>query len=274
MAESQTTHPIYELKVDVSNTSRLFEYYMLKDYIKSSDVVLDIGCNTGTGMDILSGFSDSVYGIDVVPELKEILENKYKDNPKIHFEIVKEGDMHFAPEFFDVIVANNFIEHVEKPDYYLKKFHTLLKPNGRLYLTTVNRKNRLYFWQKPYNKHHYTEYSKKTLERVLTNVFDKVNCLGIVKNPPFFPDYVASASERKFNNGIKYPIINFLKKIKRGIFPEKRKNVIDEKMSDNKMTKIASENFELKDFEKSFSYINIDQTNEEKWVELFAICTK
>src|SRR5688572_16600513 len=174
MAESQTTHPIYELRVDLSNASRLFEYYMLRSYIQKNEVVLDIGCNTGTGMDILSAFSDKVYGIDVVPELEPILRSKYGGSEKIFYKIVKEGDIPFGEGFFDVIVANNFIEHVEDPSYYLNQFRQMLKPGGRLLLTTVNRELRLYPWQKPFNPHHFTEFSPRSLERLLKKHFAQV----------------------------------------------------------------------------------------------------
>ena len=273
MAESQTTHPIYELKVDVSNTSRLFEYYMLKDYIRKNDFVLDIGCNTGTGMDILSEYSDHIYGIDVVPDLKEILDEKYKDNPKVNYKIVTEGEMDFSDGFFDIIVANNFIEHVESPDFYLKKFKSLLKPDGKLFLTTVNRENRLYFWQKPFNPHHYTEYSVSSLDKILKKHFNHVECFGIIKKTPFFPDYLSQASKLKFNIGVKFPILNFLKRIKRSFI--KIKNEPEFKES-NELTvkKIASEKFNIKDFESSFTYLEINKDDKSKWIELFAICKK
>jgi SAM-dependent methyltransferase len=273
MTESQTTHPIYELKVDVSNTSRLFEYYMLKDSIKKNDVVLDIGCNTGTGMDILSGFSDHVYGIDVVPELQEILEAKYRENQNIHFKIVKEGEIPFADNFFDVIVANNFIEHVQDPVFYLQMFKKLLKPEGKLYLTTVNRAHRLYSWQKPYNPHHFTEYSAKSLSSVLKTVFDQVSIKGIVKRPPFFPDYVAIAAERKFRLGIKYPVLNFLQRIK-SVFVAKKQPVQTETHEPAAQETLKTEKFNIEDFRESFTYISIDEQNKGKWIELFAICEK
>lgn len=274
MAESQTTHPIYELKVDVSNTSRLFEYYMLKDYIKKDDYVLDIGCNTGTGMDILSEFSDHVYGIDVVPELKVILDEKYKDNSKINYKIVTEGEVDFNDGFFDIVVANNFIEHVEDPNFYLRKFKSLLKPNGQLFITTVNRKNRLYFWQKPFNPHHYTEYSVKTLSKILSENFNQVECKGIVKHTPFFPDYLKKAPKLKFDIAIKYPILNTLKKIKNFLIRKKTETDEVQVAEVSTSVKIASEKFNIKDFENSFTYLNIDTQNQSKWIELFAICKK
>jgi len=273
MAESQTTHPVYELKVDVSNTSRLFEYYMLKDYILKEHTILDIGCNTGTGMDILSHFSDHVYGIDVVPALEGILKEKYKNNPKVKFVIVSEGEVPFADNFFDAIVANNFIEHVEDPAYYLKKFKALLKPNGTLYLTTVNRKNRLYFWQKPYNVHHYTEFSPWSLKRMLNRHFAKVECQGIIKEQPFFPDYIGMSAERKFRLGVKYPVLNFLKRIKAIFSPDRTvaKTKIPDEIS---IADLASEKFSLDDFRESFKYLKLDTTNKKEWIELFAICKK
>lgn len=269
--QSQTTHPIYTLKVDVSNASRLYEYYMCKDYIEKDDIVLDIGCNTGTGMDILSMFANKVCGIDVVPELNDLLKEKYKNNPNIDFKIVKEGDIGYNECFFDVIVAHNFIEHVPNPHYYLEKFKQHLVDNGKLILTTVNRAHRLYWWQKPYNPHHFTEYSYRSLSKILKQHFSYVEIKGIIKRPPFFPDYRAIAAKRKFDNGIKWPVFNFLKQIKKLLVGTK--NNIQNQPS-HTHTVINLEKFNLEDFKEAFECMEIDTHNKRLWIEFFVICKK
>ena len=270
MVLDQRTHPVYELKVDVSNTSRLYEYYMLKDDIKKEDYVLDFGCNIGSGLDVLSDFSDNVFGIDVIPELNDILHEKYKQNPKIEYKIVDQGEFGFPNNFFDVIVANNFIEHVNDPVFYLDNLKRLLKPNGYLIITTVNRKHRLYPWQKPHNSHHVTEFSVSSLKKLLVKSFNNFHVYGIIKNPPFFPDYISIASIAKLRNSFYWPFINFLKKFKNLLlFKSLNNDKHNEKSIELSLTKLN-----INDFQNAFEFITIDKKNSKKWIELVAKCYK
>ena len=44
----------------------------------------------------------------------------------------------YPPESFNIITAWDFLEHLKDPEAFLKKASTILKPNGYLFLTTVN----------------------------------------------------------------------------------------------------------------------------------------
>lgn len=272
--QDQRSHPVYELKVNVSNASRLFEYYALKPFINSGSDVLDIGCNSGVGMDIIKSFGCKVYGIDVIPKLKSLLEEKYKDDNDIFFEIVSEGKLGFKGKKFDYIIANNFIEHVPNPDYYLNKFLEKLKLGGKLFLTTVNRNLRLFPWQKPFNQHHFTEYSPKQLKRLVKKHFNKIELKGIIKSPPFFIDYKKDALRRKIDLGIKLPFKLFLKRIK-SIFFKRNEPEKQEKIIENSKEKYKLEKFILEDFKNAFDCIEIDNGKKLKhWSEIFVIATK
>lgn len=270
MSLDQITHPIYELKVDISNTSRLFEYYMLKDEIQKDDFVLDFGCNVGDGLDILSNFSDNVFGIDVIPKLDDILRKKYFSNSKVEYKIVEQGDFGYPERFFDIIIANNFIEHVNHPNYYLDNFKKLLKPNGFVVLTTVNRKHRLYSWQKPFNPHHVTEFSVSSLKELLANSFKNYEIYGISKRPPFFPDYYKMSQVRKFRNGIYWPLINNLKMIRNTFFKRTPKVLNNQE----KPKELSLSKFDINDFQDAFKSISLDKENSSEWIELVAKCYK
>ncbi|MGB0165828.1 MAG: class I SAM-dependent methyltransferase [Luteibaculum sp.] len=268
----QKTHPVYELKVDVSNVSRLFEYYLLLEKIKPEHSVLDIGCNTGTGMDILSLKSNDVCGIDVIPTLAPILSSKYDSNPKISWKIVDEGGLGFQKKF-DWIVASNFIEHVPNPKYYIEEFKKHLKPNGILYLTTVNRNIRLFPWQKPYNQHHFTEYSTRSLKRLVKPYFKECTLGGIIKDEPFFPNYMANSFKQKVDFGIKLPLKCFLMNLKRGRISFKNPVESPENtppVSTEPNHKI--EQFNLDDFLPYFKHLREDFTHSNNWVELVCYC--
>jgi len=47
----------------------------------------------------------------------------------------------FKDSYFDCIVAGELIEHLEKPEKFIKECRRTLKKNGRLIITTPNRKS-------------------------------------------------------------------------------------------------------------------------------------
>lgn len=105
-----------------------------------SDVhdVLDVGCNTGRGGVVMKtlrpGFR--LTGLDCVPERVEALDSKIYDARICDFT----ESISSPSNSFDAIVAGEFIEHLppDKVDATLCEFFRLLRPKGRLLLTTPN----------------------------------------------------------------------------------------------------------------------------------------
>jgi len=63
---------------------------------------------------------------------------------------------------YDVIVNTQVLEHVEYPDKVIKEFYRVLKPNGKLYLTT----NQTWMVHgAPYNFYFYTKFGLESLFR-------------------------------------------------------------------------------------------------------------
>lgn len=48
------------------------------------------------------------------------------------------NEFSFTPESFDTVIAGEIIEHLEKPVRFLRGCYRLLRPNGRLILSTPN----------------------------------------------------------------------------------------------------------------------------------------
>lgn len=109
-----------------------------KDLLNSN--VLDIGCGTGIISSNLSKYFKKVYGVDVVDN--RIIKEGYI------FKKVKNEKLLFKNKFFDVIISNQVIEHVNNPEKHLSEIYRVMKKDGICYLATPNK-----YW--PIEPHYY-----------------------------------------------------------------------------------------------------------------------
>src|SRR3989344_2569040 len=121
--------------------------------------VLDVGFDHGSlHSKIKENFPQKdIYGIDIV--MKEKSKN-YKNGTaeKIPFE----------KSFFDSIVAGELIEHLKKPELFVKEAKRVLKKRGVLVLTTPNRKSLVNRVTKSYfTPIHFSLFTKQELENLL-----------------------------------------------------------------------------------------------------------
>ena len=132
--------------------------------------VLDVGCGAGYGAEILKGVSSSVIGIDndvnVLPSGDGFLLADAINDP--------------LPEEVDVIVANQFIEHLHQPSAFIAKAIDMLPTGGLFLLSTPNRAMRLLPGQKPTAEDHVEEYTVETLRGLLGSIPHQI--LGVYGN--------------------------------------------------------------------------------------------
>lgn len=106
---------------------------MLKDKI-----ILDVGCGAGgKTLYYASMGAKKVYGIDVVEKYKDEsnkLASKKGLNDKFEFVLSDAANVPFEDEFFDCIIMNDAMEHVDNPTEVLKECHRVLKKGSRIYL--------------------------------------------------------------------------------------------------------------------------------------------
>ena len=100
--------------------------------------LLDVGCNTGRGGEILKGFDPTfdLTGLDCVPERVAALDKNVYRQALCGFS----SDIPVDGASFDVVVGGEFIEHVppSEVDATLREFFRVLRLKGRLLLTTPN----------------------------------------------------------------------------------------------------------------------------------------
>ena len=103
--------------------------------------VLDVGCGGGLLSEALAGEGAEVTAIDLAPDLLKIarlhgLESGVKVDYRQQPVEALAAEM---PGSFDAITCMEMLEHVPDPASVLHACATLLKPGGRLFLSTLNR---------------------------------------------------------------------------------------------------------------------------------------
>jgi ubiquinone/menaquinone biosynthesis C-methylase UbiE len=154
---------------------RLFYPYLKVLETIQPGVVLEIGTGAGRGVEVLSKVASHYIGIDKNAPLLKELQAKY---PKYEF-----LDMFIPPltgianNSVDSIVTFQVIEHIANDHAFLQEAHRVLKPGGKLYLTTPNKIMSL-----TRNPWHEREYLGQELKSLMLKYFATINAQGIHGN--------------------------------------------------------------------------------------------
>jgi 2-polyprenyl-3-methyl-5-hydroxy-6-metoxy-1,4-benzoquinol methylase len=125
-------------ETDSFTPQRYHQFYA--HFPRDTKTVLDVGCNTGRGGQVLKTMDASlkITGLDLVPERIAILDRA------VYTHAICGSSTAIPAEdgSFDVIVGGELVEHLPpgQVDTTLAEFFRLLRLNGRLLLTTPNPK--------------------------------------------------------------------------------------------------------------------------------------
>jgi len=144
-------------------------------YEKVSNVVngevLDVGCGTGFGANILTRWSSHVNGIDVDGHAVKFATRCF-GNGKINFSMRSiEEQVHIGKKF-DWVTMIDVLEHIHYDSGAIREVKKLLKDTGTLIISTPNRLSR---YRKSEN--HVREYSPDELRDLLSKEFKIVDML-------------------------------------------------------------------------------------------------
>lgn len=141
--------------------------------------VIDLGCGTGYGTQLMTEVGQLVVGLDraeyALPKLNTA------NRPSFCA-----ADLRYLPFHdlsFDLAISFQVIEHIKDMHSYLAEAYRILNPHGILILSTPNRNLRLLPLERPWNPYHVKEYSPTQLKHLLRKFFPYVNIFGLKALP-------------------------------------------------------------------------------------------
>lgn len=137
--------------------------------------VLDLACGTGYGSALLAAVGAKVTGLDISPEAIKVAKARYK-RADVKFVIGDCYDLPFEDGSFDVVVANEMIEHVDQHDSLLAEVKRVLADDGLFMVSTPNKP--VYNRYKAPNIYHIAEMEIPEFHRLLSRHFDHVKLTG------------------------------------------------------------------------------------------------
>ncbi|KAA6440363.1 class I SAM-dependent methyltransferase [Dyadobacter flavalbus] len=148
----------------------VFAYKAAIKYLKG--LVIELGCGTGYGLEILSPYCDWIAGVDKYqPDYKCI------NSKSAVFRSYLPQLNNIGSNSFNTVICFQVIEHIEDDVLLLNEIHRILKPGGKVILTTPNKLMSL-----TRNPHHIREYTPETMKELVASNFKIYDIKGVYGN--------------------------------------------------------------------------------------------
>jgi 2-polyprenyl-3-methyl-5-hydroxy-6-metoxy-1,4-benzoquinol methylase len=157
----------------------LARYQFALSLLRGGERLLDTGCGVGYGTHLLSSRAGFAVGVDYSVDALEYTRARYQ-SPLLAFARMNCHGLALRDSAFDVIVSFEMYEHLERPQDYLRECARVLKPGGRLIISTPNRAP----WEihmrsiHTTNEYHINMVDLGGLKRDLSRQFGKVEIYG------------------------------------------------------------------------------------------------
>lgn len=172
MAKVYTT----EITSDQLASDNPLHQRLLKPYVVTKELIngniLEVGCGEGRGVEWLMDKATSYTAIDKIEEVIQRLKEKYPSGIFLSGNIPPFTDL--KNDTYDFVISFQVIEHIPQDAFFLEEIHRVLKPGGKVYLTTPNRPMSL-----SRNPWHIREYTSVELLKLARGIFLTAEMKGI-----------------------------------------------------------------------------------------------
>lgn len=109
--------------------------------IRKNDRVLDVGCNAGETLNRLAKeFGIRGFGIDISDKTIDIAQKHNTFNNQ--YTVGSADKLPYEDNYFDVVISQDVLEHLENPEDALSEMARVLKPKGKLFIYCISVNNR------------------------------------------------------------------------------------------------------------------------------------
>ena len=223
-----------------------------------SGTVLEIGCGEGYGISELVKFSEKYIGVDKFDTF--ISEEIKKNNDIVFHKMEIPPLLNIEANSIDFVVTFQVIEHIQDDHYFLKEIFRVLKPGGKLLLTTPNKLMSL-----SRNPWHIREYTPFEMKDILSKYFAKTQVNGVYGNDLVMEYY--KKNKESVKKITRFDIFNF-----QYILPRWILQVPYDILNRFNRKKLKSDNENIVSIVKVDDYTVLDST--ENCLDYFCIATK
>jgi 2-polyprenyl-3-methyl-5-hydroxy-6-metoxy-1,4-benzoquinol methylase len=158
-----------ESKDSVVYGEHMSRYLAVVDMVKGKDI-LDIASGTGYGTQLLAEYANKVTGVDYSDEAVAYAQENYPAK-NLKYQV---GDAHTLENIpdnsMDVIISMETIEHLTKPEQFIKQVKRILKPNGIFAVSTPNDEE-----YREGNDFHVHEFTLTELKKLMKKYFKQID---------------------------------------------------------------------------------------------------
>ena len=199
-----------------------------------SGTVLEIGSGEGYGVIELAPKSNKYIAID---KYDLPISEKLKSNNNIEFKKMNVPPLRgIEDNSIDFVITFQVIEHIQHDDKFVKEIYRVLKPGGKMVLTTPNLLMSL-----SRNPWHIREYTPQSMKDILKRSFDNIEMKGVYGNEKVMQYY--NENKKSVERIRKWDIFNLEKNMPRWLLQvpydilnrfnrhklqDKNKNLVDE----------------------------------------------